>query len=280
MPARHPPPVPIITGCILVQDILEPKGTRIISFFRVHKHSEPCCCSTLGLKGQPSFTFQDFATSSYRPWASSLILPTLISSLVKKKRGGKGKTIYLFHRANCLDMKDTQYSSWHRGGMLQISAVIISVPQTVLWSRQGNECYSLCSVVQLCLTLRNPIDYSLPGSSVHGIFQARKLEQVAIFCSRGSSRPKNQTCISCVSWIGRWILYYCATWEAPLLHLILATSIFTEEKLTNQRSNCRSLYTLHHSCYFSGHPVPLTPVLEVNLIIFLGFGFLVSKVSP
>ena len=174
MAARHPPPVPIITGCILVQDILEPKGTRIISFFRVHKHSEPCCCSTVGLKGQPSFTLQDFATSSYRPWASSLILPTLISSLVKKKRGGKGKTIYLFHRANCLDMKDTQYSSWHRGGMLQISAVIISVPQTVLWSRQGNECYSLCSVVQSCLTLRNPADRSLPGSSVHGIFQARK----------------------------------------------------------------------------------------------------------
>ena len=70
------------------------------------------------------------------------------------------------------------------------------------------------------------------------------------------------------------------TWEAHVLHLILATSIFTEKKLTNQRSNCRSLYTLHHSCYFSGHPVPLTLVLEINQIIFLGFGFLVLKVSP
>ena len=35
-------------------------------------------------------------------------------------------------------------------------------------------------VAQLCLTLRNPMDYSLPGSSVHGIFQARVLEWVAI----------------------------------------------------------------------------------------------------
>ena len=35
-------------------------------------------------------------------------------------------------------------------------------------------------VAQLCLTLSNPMDYSLPGSSVHGIFQARVLEWVAI----------------------------------------------------------------------------------------------------
>ena len=35
-------------------------------------------------------------------------------------------------------------------------------------------------VAQSCLTLRNPMDYSLPGSSVHGIFQARVLEWVAI----------------------------------------------------------------------------------------------------
>ena len=35
-------------------------------------------------------------------------------------------------------------------------------------------------VSQLCLTLRDPMDYSLPASSVHGIFQARVLEWVAI----------------------------------------------------------------------------------------------------
>ena len=53
---------------------------------------------------------------------------------------------------------------------------------------------------------------SLPGSSVHGIFQARILEWLAIFSSRGSSRPRDQTHISCISCIGRWILY-------PLHHL-------------------------------------------------------------
>ena len=42
-------------------------------------------------------------------------------------------------------------------------------------------------VAQSCLTLCNPMDYSLPGSSVQGILQARKLEWVAITFSRGSS---------------------------------------------------------------------------------------------
>ena len=51
-------------------------------------------------------------------------------------------------------------------------------------------------VTQLCLTLRDPMDCSLPGSSVHGIFQARVLEWVAISFSRGSSWPRYQTRVS------------------------------------------------------------------------------------
>ena len=45
------------------------------------------------------------------------------------------------------------------------------------------------SVTQSCPTLCNPMDCGLPGSSVHGILQARILEWVAIPFSRGSSRP-------------------------------------------------------------------------------------------
>ena len=67
-----------------------------------------------------------------------------------------------------------------------------------------------------CLTLCSPVDWSPPDSSVHEIFQARILEWVAIFYSRGSSWPRNQTWVSFVSCIGRWILYHCATWEAQL----------------------------------------------------------------
>ena len=60
-----------------------------------------------------------------------------------------------------------------------------------------------------------PMDCSPPGSSVHGIFQARILEWVAISYSRGSSRPRDQIQVSCVSCISRQILYHRAIWEAP-----------------------------------------------------------------
>ena len=51
-------------------------------------------------------------------------------------------------------------------------------------------------VAQSCPTLCNPMDCSLPGSSVHGIFQARVLEWVAIAFSRGSSWPRDWTRVS------------------------------------------------------------------------------------
>ena len=54
-----------------------------------------------------------------------------------------------------------------------------------------------CMCPQLCLTLCDSVDCSLPGSSVHGIFQARILEWVAVSTSRGSTRPRNRSCVSC-----------------------------------------------------------------------------------
>ena len=66
---------------------------------------------------------------------------------------------------------------------------------------------------QSCLSPWNTIDYSLPGSSVHGIFQARILEWVAISFSRGSSSPKDWTLVSCVSFFCRKLLYHWAPWE-------------------------------------------------------------------
>ena len=54
-------------------------------------------------------------------------------------------------------------------------------------------------VAQLCLTLCDPMDCSLPGSSVHGIFQVRVLEWVAISFSRESSQPKDRTWVSHVA---------------------------------------------------------------------------------
>ena len=60
-------------------------------------------------------------------------------------------------------------------------------------------------VTQSCPTLCDPMDYSLPGSSVHGISQARILEWVDMSFSRGSFQPRDQTHVSC---IGKQILYH------------------------------------------------------------------------
>ena len=54
-------------------------------------------------------------------------------------------------------------------------------------------------VTQLCPILCDPMDCSLSGSSVHGIFQARVLEWIAISFSRGSSWPRNRTRVSCIA---------------------------------------------------------------------------------
>ena len=90
----------------------------------------------------------------------------------------------------------------------------------------------VCSAAQSCPILCSIMDCSLPGSSVHGILQARTLEWVAISFSRGSSWPRDLTRISCVSCIGRWILFHCTTWEE--LRAGLATD-----------STSKSFYTSH-----------------------------------
>ena len=63
------------------------------------------------------------------------------------------------------------------------------------------------------LTLCDPMDHSLPSSSVHGILQARILEWVTLPSSRRHSQPRDQTHVSYISCIGR----HWTTWETELL---------------------------------------------------------------
>ena len=65
----------------------------------------------------------------------------------------------------------------------------------------------VCLQSQSCQTLCNLVDCGPPVPSVHRIFQARILQWVAISHSRWTQ-------VSCISCIGSWILYHCATWEA------------------------------------------------------------------
>ena len=70
----------------------------------------------------------------------------------------------------------------------------------------------LCLVDQLCLTPCNPMDCSLPGSSVHGILQVTILEWVAISFSQGifPTQGSNPCLLHC-----RWILYHLSHQESP-----------------------------------------------------------------
>ena len=118
-------------------------------------------------------------------------------------------------------------------------ADLIEKLQKVSWVRKVSYqrvCMHAQSI-KSCLALSSPVDYSPPGSSVHGIFQVRILEWVAIFFSRGSFRSRDWTH---VSYIGRQILYHCTTKEAPskgyiyfiminCLILLLLTSQFLNE---------------------------------------------------
>ena len=81
------------------------------------------------------------------------------------------------------------------GGLLEVFIVVIVQSLSWVW------------------LFFNPMDCSPPGSSVHGILQARILEWVAISLSREFIPPRNQTCVSCID---KLILYNWATWEALL----------------------------------------------------------------
>ena len=93
---------------------------------------------------------------------------------------------------------------------------------------------SVCCT-QSCPTLCNPVDCSPPGSSVHGILQVRILEWIGISYPRGSLPHQERTPISCISCIGRWILYYSETWEA---HMPPATPQRYVEVLTPGTGEC------------------------------------------
>ena len=82
-------------------------------------------------------------------------------------------------------------------------------------------------IAQSCLTLCSSMDCSPPDSSVHVILQARILEWVAISFSRGSSKPRNQTQVSCIG------VRFFTLWtkrEAPLsdIKLGLPSKIFPQ----------------------------------------------------
>ena len=103
--------------------------------------------------------------------------------------------------------------------------------------------YICVLVTWSCRTLCNPMDYSPPGSSVHGIFQARVLEWVAISSSRGSFQHRDWTQFSCIA--GRFFTIWatrkavnidvsCLGWSYSLMSHLSSHTILKYSKLLHK----------------------------------------------
>ena len=90
-------------------------------------------------------------------------------------------------------------------------------PPAIIFSQQcisGKSCVCVL-LIQLCLTVCEPMDCSPPGSSVHVILQARILEWTAIPLTKGSSQPTDGTQVSCIS--GRFFTVCFTIWATQEL---------------------------------------------------------------
>ena len=150
-------------------------------------------------------------------------------------------------------------------------------------------------------TLCNPMDYSLPGSSVHGISQARTLELVAISFSRRSSWPRDWTQVSCTD---RWILYCWATRETQRnisffhcpqfltwlfdIQRILKTEILWQAHMVAKLGlNCFLCYSLNQSCPNFCDPIDCSPpgssvhgVLQARILEWVAIPFSRESSQP
>ena len=110
----------------------------------------------------------------------------------------------LFYTAGMCDMHYLELNWTHQNkqDMIPNTNYGLAVDLNSFSKCASKKLFTMCEhakSLQSCLTLRNSMDYSSPGSSVHGILQAGILERFAISFSRGSSQPKNQTGVSCIA---------------------------------------------------------------------------------
>ena len=138
-------------------------------------------------------------------------MTTTFSKIKKKNGSSKSGAAYIWLITwNCNWLSAItlyEYSKTHKWAMNHLfHGAMYMKWSEVKWSE----------VAQLCLTLCDPMDCSLPGSSVYGIFQARILEWVAISFSRRSSPPRDWTQVSCI--VDRRFTIW-ATREVPWCHV-------------------------------------------------------------
>ena len=119
---------------------------------------------------------------------------------------------------------------WHKLSswlVLRLTVLSICPLNSSLFLRDVCVCVCVCPVAQSCLTLCHPMGCSLPGFSVHGIFQTSILDCVAISSSRGFSLTRDGNRVSCIFFTGRLILY---PWAALVskIHLWSGADIYSK----------------------------------------------------
>ena len=107
-------------------------------------------------------------------------------------------------------------------------------------------------VAQLCSTLCDPMDYSSPGSSVHGILQARILEWVAMPFSRGSIQPRDGTQVSHIA--GRFFIILYHPYHS-LPGKLLGMCILPQKK---KKKTCNHKYSTFLSSFYVSLPIKLS----------------------
>ena len=140
-------------------------------------------------------------------------------------------------------------------------------------------------VAQWCPTLCDPMDCSPPGSSVHGILQARILEWVVISFSRGSSQPRDGTQVSCIA--GRFFTIW-ATREALLVYIKVKKKNLRERILfqtglacpnSNQTGTEQTAFRYRQVCIFHLGSVFIHPQAPSFLGLELAFLVYLVQVS-
>ena len=166
-----------------------------------------CCTEAMILEKKAICRY----TCGLRPWnvlrrcGITSTAKTAVKYDMESDSNATGQYSHCFPHILLKSCRDVNRKSWD------------STPVCVSVCNHFITCLCVCSVAQWFMTLCDPMNSRLPGSSFHGILLARRPEWVGIFLlfySRPSPPPRDRIRISCVSCIGRQILYPCTTWEA------------------------------------------------------------------
>ena len=114
-------------------------------------------------------------------------------------------------------------------------------------------------LTQSCPTLWDPMDCSPPGSSVHGILQARILGWVAISFSRGSSQPRDRTQVSCI--VGR----------------CFNLSNYWIDKHNTDQSGNKIVKTFYYSYYYAKEQQQKNPLIYLIYLVTTVYSYTITQ---